>query len=60
HAAGGGILLWHGREYQIGSPVELDADEALKAFAPHERLILRANKTRDFMLARPAEKARAA
>lgn len=40
-AAGGGTILWRGRAYRIGAPMRIDASEALGAFLPIQRLLLR-------------------
>ena len=48
-AAGGAILLWHGREYPIGKPEPLDVEAGLAEFAPWQQKILRARNVRDFV-----------
>src|SRR3954447_7833194 len=40
-AAGGGVIRWRGRDYQVTGPETIDADEALPAFDPVQRLFLR-------------------
>ena len=40
-AAGGGVIRWRGRDYEVSGPEMIDADEALPAFDPVQRLFLR-------------------
>ena len=40
-AAGGGVIRWRGRDYEVGGPEMIDADEALPAFDPVQRLFMR-------------------
>jgi hypothetical protein len=40
-AAGGGVIRWRGRDYEVSGPEMIDADEALRAFDPVQRLFLR-------------------
>jgi deazaflavin-dependent oxidoreductase (nitroreductase family) len=40
-AAGGGVIRWRGRDYEVSGPEMIDADEALPAFDPVQRLIMR-------------------
>jgi len=40
-AAGGGAIRWRGRDYEVSGPEMIDADEALSAFDPVQRLFLR-------------------
>jgi deazaflavin-dependent oxidoreductase (nitroreductase family) len=40
-AAGGGVIRWRGRDYDVSGPEMIDADEALPAFARVQRLFLR-------------------
>ena len=40
-AAAGGAIRWRGREYAVSGPEMIDADEALPAFDPVQRLFLR-------------------
>ena len=40
-AAGGGVIHWRGRYYEVNGPAMIDADEALRAFDPVQRLFLR-------------------
>jgi deazaflavin-dependent oxidoreductase (nitroreductase family) len=40
-AAGGGVIRWRGRDYEVSGPEVIDADEALRAFDPVQRLFLR-------------------
>jgi deazaflavin-dependent oxidoreductase (nitroreductase family) len=40
-AAGGGVIRWRGRDYEVGGPEMIDADDALPAFDPFHRLLLR-------------------
>jgi deazaflavin-dependent oxidoreductase (nitroreductase family) len=40
-AAGGGLIRWRGRDYQVSGPAMIDAAEALPAFDPVQRLFLR-------------------
>jgi hypothetical protein len=40
-AAGGGVIRWRGRDYEIGGPEMIDADEALPAFDAVQGLFLR-------------------
>ena len=40
-AAGGGVIRWRGRDDEVGGPAMIDADEALPAFDPVQRLFLR-------------------
>ena len=40
-AARGGAIRWRGRDYEITGPETIDADEALPAFDPIQRLFMR-------------------
>jgi deazaflavin-dependent oxidoreductase (nitroreductase family) len=40
-AAGGGAIRWRGRDYEVGGPEMIGADEALPAFDPLQRLFMR-------------------
>jgi deazaflavin-dependent oxidoreductase (nitroreductase family) len=40
-AAGGCVIGWRGRDYEVSGPERIDADEALPAFDPVQRLFLR-------------------
>jgi deazaflavin-dependent oxidoreductase (nitroreductase family) len=40
-AAGGGVIRWRGRDYEVSGPEIIDAAEALRAFDPVQRLFLR-------------------
>jgi hypothetical protein len=40
-AAGGGVIRWRGRDYEVSGPAMIDADEALPAFDPVQHLFLR-------------------
>ena len=40
-AAGGGVIRWRGRDYEVSGPEMIDGDEALPAFDPVQRLLLR-------------------
>ena len=40
-AAGGGVIRWRGRDYQVTGPETIEADVALPAFDPVQRLFLR-------------------
>jgi hypothetical protein len=40
-AAGGGVIRWRGHDHEIGGPEMIDANEALPAFDPVQRLFLR-------------------
>jgi deazaflavin-dependent oxidoreductase (nitroreductase family) len=40
-AAGGGVIRWRGRDHEVGGPELIDADAALPAFDPVQRLFLR-------------------
>jgi deazaflavin-dependent oxidoreductase (nitroreductase family) len=40
-AAAGGAIRWRGREYAVSGPEMIDADEALPAFDPVQRLFMR-------------------
>jgi deazaflavin-dependent oxidoreductase (nitroreductase family) len=40
-AAGGGVIRWRGRDYEVTGPEMVGADEALRAFDPIQRLCLR-------------------
>jgi hypothetical protein len=40
-AAGGGVIRWRGRDYEVSGPAMIDADEALPAFDPVQRLFMR-------------------
>ena len=40
-AAGGGVIRWRGRDYEVSGPEMIDADQALPAFDPVQRLFLR-------------------
>ena len=40
-AAGGGVIRWRGRDYQVTEPETIGADEAFPAFDPVQRLFLR-------------------
>ena len=40
-AAGGGTLRWRGGEYEVGAPEVIDRVDALPAFHPIQRLLLR-------------------
>jgi hypothetical protein len=40
-AAGGGVIRWRGRDYEVSGPEMIDADEAFPAFDPVQRLFLR-------------------
>ena len=40
-AAGGGVIRWRGRDYEVSGPEMIDADEALPAFDPVQRLCMR-------------------
>jgi deazaflavin-dependent oxidoreductase (nitroreductase family) len=40
-AAGGGVIRWRGRDYEVSGPEMIGADEALPAFDPVQRLFLR-------------------
>ena len=40
-AAGGGVIRWRGRDYEVSGPEMIDADEALREFDPVQRLFLR-------------------
>ncbi len=40
-AAGGGVIRWRGRDYEVSGPEMIDADEALPEFDPVQRLFLR-------------------
>jgi deazaflavin-dependent oxidoreductase (nitroreductase family) len=40
-AAGGGVIRWRGRDYEVSRPEMIDGDEALPAFHAVQRLFLR-------------------
>jgi deazaflavin-dependent oxidoreductase (nitroreductase family) len=40
-AAAGGVIRWRGRDYEVSGPEMIDADEALRAFDPVQRLFMR-------------------
>jgi hypothetical protein len=40
-AAGGGVIRWRGRDYEVSGPEMIDADEAFPVFDPVQRLFLR-------------------
>jgi deazaflavin-dependent oxidoreductase (nitroreductase family) len=40
-AAGGGVIRWRDRRYQVDSPVRIGRDVALAAFHPIQRLLIR-------------------
>ena len=40
-AAGGGVIRWRGRDYVVSGPEMIDADAALPAFDPVQRLFMR-------------------
>jgi deazaflavin-dependent oxidoreductase (nitroreductase family) len=40
-AAGGGVIRWRGRDYEVSGPEMIDAAEALPAFDPVQRLFMR-------------------
>jgi len=40
-AAGGGVIRWRARDYEVSGPEMIDADQALPAFDPVQRLFLR-------------------
>jgi len=40
-AAGGGVIRWRGRDYEVSGPERIDPDEALPSFDPVQRLFLR-------------------
>jgi len=40
-AAGGGVIRWRGRDYEVSGPEMIDGDEALPSFDPVQRLFLR-------------------
>jgi deazaflavin-dependent oxidoreductase (nitroreductase family) len=40
-AAGGGVIRWRGRDYEVSGPEMIDADAALPAFDPVQRLFMR-------------------
>jgi deazaflavin-dependent oxidoreductase (nitroreductase family) len=47
-AAGGGTVLWHGKEYVVAKPEPIAASEALPLFPPFFRLVLGRSGLRDF------------
>jgi hypothetical protein len=40
-AAGGGVIRWRGRDYEVSRPEMIDGDVALSAFHAVQRLFLR-------------------
>src|SRR5438105_11316048 len=40
-AAGGGVIRWRGRDYEVSGPEMIDPDEALPAFDPVQRRLMR-------------------
>ena len=40
-AAGGGVIRWRARGYEVSGPALIDADQALPAFDPVQRLFMR-------------------
>jgi deazaflavin-dependent oxidoreductase (nitroreductase family) len=40
-AAGGGVIRWRGRDYEVSGPEMIDADAALPEFDPVQRLFMR-------------------
>jgi deazaflavin-dependent oxidoreductase (nitroreductase family) len=48
-AAGGGTIRWHGRDYRVGAPEQLDREDGIRAFPPPLRVILRLNHTEHFI-----------
>ena len=54
-AAGGGAIRWRGRDYEVSGPEMIDADEALPAFDPVQRLFMRLGGIDSYIRVRDAE-----
>lgn len=48
-AAGGGVVRWHGADYPVVSPRFIHAADALSAFSPLSRAVLRLSGLDDFL-----------
>jgi len=58
-AAGGGTLVWRGREFAVGAPEPMATDAGLRAFGPPAEWVLRLLRRREFRLLREADAPRA-